>query len=158
VRAGLMALVWLGLNGTDWRSWIVGGPAVLAAAWTSVKLLPAVPWRLSIRGALAFGFFFICESARGGWDVARRALSPGLRLEPVMVRYEPRLPAGVARLFFCAVVTMLPGTAAVAVEERFVVVHILDYSPGVEAELRQLERRVAGLFGHALPGEEEARA
>ncbi len=146
-----MALVWLGMNGTDWSSWIVGGPVVLAAAWVSVTLLPDARWRLSAGGAIAFAGFFLRESLRGGWDVAWRALSPALPLSPAIVCFPLHLPPGSARLLFCGAISLLPGTAVVAITDGSICVHVLDVSPRVEEELRELEDHVAALFGLRLP-------
>ena len=150
-----MALIWLGLNGTDWSSWIVGGPVAFAAAWISVKLLPAFPWHWSVGGAIAFAGWFLRESLRGGWDVAWRALSPKLALSPAIVCVPLHLPPGAARLFFCSAISLLPGTAVVAIAEKSLCVHALDFSPRVEAELRELEDRVGALFGLVPPGQKE---
>ncbi|MBN2505974.1 MAG: Na+/H+ antiporter subunit E [Verrucomicrobia bacterium] len=152
-RAAWMGLVWFGLNGADWASWVVGGPAVLAAAWVSVSLLPAIPWRWSFGGAMAFAPYFLRESLRGGWDVARRAVSPAMRLVPGIVRYPFHLPSGPARLFFCSAISLLPGTAVVAIAPGEIAVHVLECTPRVEADLRELERRVAALFGVGRGGE-----
>ena len=154
-RLALMALIWLGLNGADWSSWIVGGPVAFAAAWISVKLLPAIPWHWSMWGVIAFAGFFLRESLRGGWDVARRALSPGLALSPAIVCHPLHLPAGPSRLFFCSAISLLPGTAVVSIAEGTICIHVLDGSPRVEEELRELERRVGSLFGLVLPGQKE---
>lgn len=149
-RLALSALIWLGLNGEDWSSWIVGGPVVLAAAWISVKLLPATTWRWSVSAALAFSGFFLRESIRGGWDVARRAISPGLSLSPAIVCHSFHLPPGPSRLFFCNAISLLPGTAVVAIADSNALVHVLDHSSSAEEELRELERRVGVLFGFEL--------
>jgi multicomponent Na+:H+ antiporter subunit E len=153
VRAVWMALLWLGLNGLDGSSWIVGSPAVLAAAWISVKLLPSVSWRWSLRGALVFAAYFLRESVRGGWDVARRAISPRLALSPAIVCHPFQLPSGPSRLFFCSAISLLPGTAVVAIAESNICVHVLDNSTSVGEELRKLERRVGALFGLQLMNE-----
>jgi multicomponent Na+:H+ antiporter subunit E len=155
-RAGWMALLWLGLNGPDGASWIVGVPVVLAAAWISVKLMPSVTWRWSVVGALAFAGFFFRESVRGGWDVARRALSPGLALSPAIVCHPLHLPAGPSRLFFCTTISLLPGTAVVSIAEETICIHVLDWTPRVEEEVRELERRVAALFGLVLMKDKDA--
>jgi len=155
-RLVLMALVWSGMNGADWRSWLVGGPIVLAAALVSVTLLPDTRWRLSAGGAIAFAGFFLRESLRGGWDVARRALSPALPLSPAIVCFPLHLPRGSARLLFCGAISLLPGTAVVAIADGHICIHVLDASPRVEEELRELEDHVAALFGLRLPRPEEA--
>jgi multicomponent Na+:H+ antiporter subunit E len=131
---------------------------VLAAAWISVRLLPSISWRWSPSGALVFAAYFLCQSVRGGWDVARRAISPGLALSPAMVCHPLRLPAGPSRLFFCSVISLLPGTAVVAIAESHICVHVLDNSTGVEQELRDLERRVGVLFGLEPIKEKESAA
>lgn len=155
-RLALMALVWLGMNGSDWSSWLVGGPVVFAAAWVSVTLLPDTRWRLSAGGAIAFAGFFLRESLRGGWDVAWRALSPALPLSPAIVCFPLCLPPGSARLLFCGAISLLPGTAVVAITHGSICVHVLNASPRVEEELRELENHVAALFGLRLPEPEEA--
>lgn len=158
VRTVWMALFWLGLNGLDGNSWIVGGPVVLAAAWISVQLLPDLSWRWSPHGALAFAAYFLRESVLGGWDVARRAISPGLALSPAIVCHSFHLPPGPSRLFFCSAISLLPGTAVVAIAESSVCVHVLDNSTLAEEELRELERRVGALFGLELMKEKEPAA
>jgi multicomponent Na+:H+ antiporter subunit E len=151
-----MALIWLGLSGVNWSSWIVGGPFVLAATWISVKLSLTSPRRLSARGAVAFAGFFLLESLRGGWDVARRAFSPGPPLSPAIICYRLRLPTGTARLFFFNVISLLPGTAVVAIRDDQILVHVLEASPGMDRELRRLEHRVGALFRFTLAEETEA--
>lgn len=148
-RAVLMALIWFGFNGADWSSWIVGGPVVIAAAWISVKLLPAIPWHWSVSGALAFAGFFLRESLRGGWGLARHALSARLAISPGLLRHKFHLPPGPARWFFCNTISLLPGTAVVAIEGDSLCAHVLDLSPQSAEELRDLECRVAALFGLA---------
>ena len=148
-RGTLMAVMWLGFNGTDWSSWMVGGPMVLAAAWLSIRLLPAITWHWSVGGAIRFGGYFLWESLRGGWGVARHALSARLAISPGLLRYQFRLPPGPARWFFCNTISLLPGTAVVAVEGDSLCAHVLDLSPQSAQELRDLEGRIAALFGLA---------
>jgi len=149
-RLALLALIWLGFNGADWRSWIVGGPMVLAAAWLSLRLLPARTWHWSVGGAIRFGGYFLRESLRGGWGVARHALSAPLVISPGLLFYRIHLPPGPSRLFFCSAISLLPGTAVVAIAESTICVHVLDDSASVEEELRGLERRVGALFALEL--------
>lgn len=151
-RVAWLALVWVGLNGTDARSWLIGVPAVVAAAWISVRLLPAIPWRCAPREVLSFAAFFLRESLRGGWQVAWLAVSPRLELNPAIVRYPLRLPPGPARLFFCCAISLLPGTAVVAISDRHLIVHVLAHSSQAAHELAELEDRVARLFGQPRLG------
>lgn len=146
-----LAMVWLGFTGRDVSSWIVGAPAVLVAAWISARLWPGVQWRWSPGGALAFAAYFVRESCLGGWDVARRALSPRPDLSPGIISHPLRLPVGPARQLFCGTVSLLPGTAVVGIASDRIQVHVLDQSARVEADLRELERRAAAVFGITLP-------
>ena len=154
-RLAFISLLWLGLNGTDWASWLMGAPVVLAAAVVSQRMCPARPWRWSARGAAIFAGFFLRESVRGGWDVAWRAMSPRVCLSPAILPFSPRLPAGTARLFFCNTISLLPGTAVVAIEDDRIHIHLLDETTTREEDLRVLEERVAGLFGLTLPRHEK---
>lgn len=156
VRVAFFAALWWLLNGGDARSWIVGGPVVLAAAMLSARLRPERPWRWRLAGVLPMAWFFLRESVRGGFDVARRALRPSLPLNPGMLRFDTRLPDGSGRLLFTALISLLPGTLVVASEGAALQIHALDAGPGAESELRALEERVAGLFGVELNASGEA--
>jgi multicomponent Na+:H+ antiporter subunit E len=138
--------VWLGLNGTDLESWIVGGPVVLAAAALGVALRGGRRPRLRWVGLLPFAVFFLLESVRGGWDVARRVFHPRLPVAPGFVRIESSLPEGAPRVLFVNVVSLLPGTVGAGLVDDRVVVHAIDVNARVESALRDVERRVAALF------------
>jgi multisubunit Na+/H+ antiporter MnhE subunit len=63
------------------------------------------------------------------------------------------LPAGAARVFFYGVISLLPGTAVVRVDENQVCVHALEaVSEESSGALRVLEDRVAAVFGVVLEG------
>ncbi len=155
LRFGLMALLWLGLTGSDLASWLVGLPVVLVATWVSLRLQTGSNWKWSFSGIVPFAWYFTRQSISGGWDVARRALGPRERFNPGFVSYPLRLPSGTARLFFCAVVGLLPGTLVVSVSESTAAVHALEISPEIEADLAVLEKHVARLFALQLPSETE---
>ena len=122
---------------------------VLAAASLSIRLLPAGTWHWSVGAAIRFGGYFLRESWRGGWGVARHAFARPLGMSPGLLRYALHLPPGPARWFFCNTISLLPGTAVVAVEGDSLCAHVLDLSPQSAEELRDLEHRVAALFGLA---------
>jgi multicomponent Na+:H+ antiporter subunit E len=145
-QAVLLSLIWLGLNGPDYRSWLIGMPVVLAAAALGVALRGDRSIRLRWRGLLPFAAFFVVESLRGGWDVARRVLHRRLPLDPGFVHFSTSLPPGAGRFLFVNVVSLLPGTVSTGIEGDRIVIHTIDVSRGVESDLRDLEQRVAGLF------------
>lgn len=157
VRAAVLAGLWGLLTGGSPRSWLVGAPAVAAATVVSAALMPSHRLRLRWRGVPAFAAHFLVHSLRGGLDVAVRALHRRPRLSPDVVRFATSLPAGPQRLLLGAVMSLLPGTLLVGVDDECLEVHVLDRTTHPEDEVRRLEARVAGLFHGETALEETAR-
>jgi multicomponent Na+:H+ antiporter subunit E len=149
-RVAFFAALWWLLAGGDAPSWIVGGPVVLAATALSLRLRPERSWRWRRAGVLPMAWFFLRESVRGGFDVALRALRPSLPLNPGVLRFRTRLPAGSPRLFFVGLISLLPGTLVIGFEEATLQIHALEAGPGAKEGLLALEHRVAALFGIEL--------
>ena len=147
VRVALLAILWWALNGDDTGSWWVGAPAIVAAALGSVALSRGNEARPSFSGILRFAPFFLRQSLVGGIDVALRAMRPSLPLAPAFVSHRLGLPAGPATAVMAATVSLLPGTLAAEISGQDLRVHTLIEGPAVEEELRELEGRVAVLFG-----------
>jgi multicomponent Na+:H+ antiporter subunit E len=118
--------------------------ACLAAATSLAYSDGPTRWRPARLPRLLW--YFARQSLLGGWDVARRAFAPSLPLAPDILRLELRLPTGAPTVVFAWLVSLTPGTASAALEERLLVVHALDTRMAVEAQLRDLERHVAALF------------
>jgi multicomponent Na+:H+ antiporter subunit E len=152
------ALVWWMLAAPRWDAWIAGGVAVSVGALLHAGLGGRSGARLRLLGLLSFLPYFADQSLRGGIDVARRALSPSLPLQPGFLDYRIRLPAGPERVFFVNCISLLPGTFSAAFRDRELTVHLLASDPGGdEGRLRRLEAMVAGLFGVELEaGDPEA--
>lgn len=148
--AGALALLWAALNPGDHKSWLVGLPVVVIATAAAMGLHSPVPRRFSRSGGLRFAIFFIRHSFLGGWDVARRAFSPALPLNPALLNYELRLRDEPAQVFLVNVISLLPGTVSASLENGVVTLHALDGGPATLAETRALEERIAGLFALRL--------
>lgn len=145
-RALLFALIWWLLTEGRTDAWGMGGLLVLVGAALSLSLAPPVGW--SLRGLLRFVPFFVRYSLVGGIDVAKRAFSPAMPLQPAMIEYPLALTLPQSRLFMAAVISLLPGTLCADVQEDKLWVHVLDRGNAIEDELKALERRVARLFRH----------
>ena len=141
-RVALLALLWWALNGDNAGSWWVGAPAIAAAA-----LSPRAGPSPTLLGTLRFVPFFLRQSLVGGADVALRALRPSLPLAPDFLEYRLRLPMGPPSAVMAATVSLLPGTLTAEIREGTLRVHTLTEGQAVERDLRELEFRVAGLFG-----------
>lgn len=147
LRAVLVTLFWLVLTEGDTGYW---GLALLVIGLTTLASLVFVPvasWRWRPMGLLRFLPYFVKQSLRGGIDVSRRAFHPRMPVNPGYIEYQIRLPAGPWRVFFVNALNLQPGTIGVRIDGDTLRVHALDESMPVEENLRELEERVAHLFG-----------
>jgi multicomponent Na+:H+ antiporter subunit E len=148
VRAVAFLGFWLVLAGAHVQDLPAAVVAVVAATWTSMRLLPPGRWRprLAQVGRLVLRFF--TQSVIAGADVARRALDPRLPLRPGFVVYPVRLPAGPERNTFCALTSQVPGTVPSGpAANGGLLVHCLDVGQPVVADLAAEERRLAVALG-----------
>jgi len=152
-RGGVWRLIgflafWVVLSGADLADLPIGIVAAVAATWTSLRLLPPGPTRISLPalGGLALRFF--CQSIVAGVDVAWRALHPRLPLRPGFVAYAVQFPPGTARNAFAALTSLLPGTVPAADERRALVYHCLDVDQPVVSQLSAEEAAMAKALAH----------
>jgi multicomponent Na+:H+ antiporter subunit E len=115
-RTLLLGGVWVVLAGTEPKGLAIGALAVPVAVWLSLKLIPAhhglSVWRLARHLPT-----FLLGSLSGGADVARRALSPRLRLRPGWVEVPVALPDG-GRAVMGGDLSLMPGTLAAGTTRR----------------------------------------
>ncbi len=140
------AYLWVLLTEARMDSWIVGGPAVVAAAFVAVRSASGRRWRWSVVGFFRFAPHFVCSSFLGGLDVAWRSLHPRLPIDPRLIAYHLRLPEGTERVFFMNVVNLLPGTLSADICDDVLTVHVIDGQQPIHEQLTKLEQAVAGLF------------
>jgi multicomponent Na+:H+ antiporter subunit E len=140
----LLLLVWLALDGV--RAIAVGvGFAAIGAAIGS-WLVPGEPYRWRPLRLVMFLLYFIRASFRGGVDVARRALHPRLPVAPGYLDYRCGLPAGLPRTAFVGIVSLLPGSLSVAMDEDGRLrVHMLTLDAD-DTGLAELEAQLRRLF------------
>jgi multicomponent Na+:H+ antiporter subunit E len=150
-RALLFILLWWVIT-EGAGGWAVGLPVIALAVAASHFLQPPRQLRLRPLGVLRFTAFFLVQSLRAGFDVALRALRPRMRLAPALQEYRLQLPAGPARVFLADTMSLLPGTLSTELRDDYLCLHVLDARLPVEADLRQVEVRVADLFGLTLQG------
>lgn len=150
IRAALLALGWWVLTEGDLGYWGLALLIVAAATVASLMLVSPGAVRLTAGGLIRFVPFFLRETVRGSIDVAQRALSPRMPLEPEFIRLRLRLPDGAARAVLINVLSLLPGTLSVRIEGDLLQIHVLDRRMGAVENTRELERLTAGLFGVEL--------
>ena len=124
----------------------IGAFATAAASWVSLLLLPPIAGGLRFGVLLSLVPHFIWESVRAGIDVARRALAPGLPLQPGFVNCPLGFAPGFARNTFATITSLLPGSLPVGDSESALVYHCLDTTQPVVEQLCEEER----LYSKAL--------
>lgn len=147
-------MLWTVLVDGDMTTWPIGAPVVALAVVVSLMMGGPTATRWRISGVPGFFIYFVWESFLGAVDVARRTFHPRLPMEPILVEYQLRLPGGHGKVFFANVVSLLPGTLSAELKSGSLVIHVLDGSGPFLRGLRDLERRVARLYGHDI-GEPE---
>jgi multicomponent Na+:H+ antiporter subunit E len=150
VRAAFFLAFWLMISGWAPADLPVGLAAVAGATWTSLRVLPPRRSRLRVASLASLAVSFLRQSFVSGADVALRALSPRLRLRPGIVACPLRLHPGGARIAFCALSSLMPGTLPTGTDENgALLVHCLDTGQPVAANLAAEER----LFIRAVGGD-----
>lgn len=134
----------------DFESWAVGAPAVLIGANLGAAFPRGRTEGGSLLGWVRFLGYFCRASWQGGWDVARRVLTPSLPVFPTLVEYRLRLSSGPARWFFVHVINLLPGTVSVHLRDDMLAVHVIQQERDHQKELSRVEKLVASAFGCSL--------
>ncbi|MCC6007807.1 MAG: Na+/H+ antiporter subunit E [Rhodobacteraceae bacterium] len=141
---------WLALTGADPAALAPGLLVSIAAVWLSLRLLPArhplVLWQV-VRHLPRF----VAGSVSGGVDVARRAFSPSLPLNPGWVEVPIDLPEG-ARAALGGELSLMPGTLAAGSEGNRLVVHLLDIDAGPDDVILREEAAFAAIVGQTRTG------
>lgn len=143
-RVIVLSLLWWALTEGDTYNLWFGVLVVLVATVGSLALQPVTgfrPWHL---GSVAI--FFVRESISGGIDVARRAFSPDMPINPGFTEVKLRLPAGPARVFLANLLNITPGTVSVELLSESLRIHMLDTEMPVEEKIREMEALMAKLF------------
>lgn len=146
VSAIICTALWFVVAGYDPASLTVGIPTIVIATLAMAGLTGTGDVQFSFIQAPYFALFFVRSSVAGGIDVARRALSPSLPVDPAFIEFVPRIPPGPARVFFLHVVSQLPGTLIADSTQEALLVHVVSRSQPNEPRLRKLEEHVARLF------------
>lgn len=118
--------------------------ATIAATSASLRLLPRTAGRVRFGALFAFVPHFLWQSVIAGSDVARRAMSPRMPLQPGLMLCRVGFPLGVARNEFAAITSLLPGTVPAGDEENAILYHCLDITQPVAQQVAAEEQRLVG--------------
>ncbi|MEA3638874.1 MAG: Na+/H+ antiporter subunit E [Lamprobacter sp.] len=154
-RLLVFALLWWLLTTGQQAALLFGVPFVIIAALLSTlarfraPLSTAVAQSVAPLALLQLIGFFLWHSLLGGVDVAVRAFRRPLPLQPDLIDYPLRLPAGPATVLMSGLVSLMPGTLAVICQGHLRV-HVLDRCGHWHQDLERLEQRIAALY--RIPG------
>jgi multicomponent Na+:H+ antiporter subunit E len=149
VRTAGYFVIWVIMAGTQPADLAAGLVAAGVAAAISLQLLPLGKGRVRPLLLARLALRFLRQSVVAGVDVAWRALHPRMPLRPGFITYDAQSSDGVSLSAFCTMTSLLPGTLPVGQNDNGrLVVHCLDTSQPVAAQLRQEET----LFARAIGG------
>lgn len=144
LRAALLATCWWAITEGEQKALGFGVLAVLLTL--AVSLRTHRPRAFSLRGLAHFIPVFLWRSLTGAIDVAWRAFSPSMPLQPRVVEFRTRLPDGAPRVVLANVISLLPGSLCADLHGDVLSLHLLSETAGDERGLRELERTVGRLF------------
>lgn len=148
IRFGLLLLLWVAVADMAPATLPVGILAAVGAAWVSVILMPPVALRPRLVPCAMLLLRFPWQALRAAFEVARLALDPRRRPEPVVIAWTPRLPPGRARDLFLAYASLLPGTLpAGELADGTIAIHALDGRTDIAASMTAEEARFARALG-----------
>lgn len=162
VRAAVLGLLWVFLAGWDADYALYGVVSVAAATALSLALMPPRNqpdpgrWPQRVWFSLWLALWFLWQSARGGVDVARRAVTPTPDIEPSVVVAAVRLPRGHALQLAMLLMNLMPGSMVQRgpqpaeqgeQADEVVEIHTLSAALNPAEQWRQLQLRAGRALG-----------
>jgi multicomponent Na+:H+ antiporter subunit E len=154
VRGTAYFVVWMIMAGGQLADVAPGIVVAVVATWVSLVLLPLDPAFAGVRplALLRLALRFVWGSVVAGLDIARRAFSPSLPLQPGYRNYPVGLPPGTSRNLFTSMTSLMPGTLPAGTDDSGrLIYHCLDVEQPVLQELGEEEARLVAALG-AAPG------
>lgn len=149
IRFLIFAALWIVLTEADAEALAVGVVAAATASWASLRLLEPHAGRVRPLAIARFAIHFMKLSVYSGIDVAWRALHPRRPLDPDLVAVRTSLPPGMARTTLASELSLLPGTLAVSQDGTEIVLHCLDRTQPITAQMRYEEALIERILGTA---------
>jgi len=146
--AAILVALWLGISGV-YKPVILalGAGSIVLVVWLSARMdvvgtehNPIIySWRLPV-----YWSWLVGQIIAANLNVAHAILSPA-RIRPQLIRVPADQDAAVARVTYANSITLTPGTIALQLTEREVVVHALDRQSARGVEQGEMARRVQWL-------------
>lgn len=150
----LFLTVWLIFAEFNFDSLIVGFFFIFLAVAVNQWLLSVFKENDAVKSSIRFSMlpnfilFFIKQSIIGGFDTAKRAVSPSLNITPAFIKYKTRfLVMGLNSHLFVNLVSLLPGSLIVLQDKDGILIHVLALNEKSLEDIAQCEEVVANLYG-----------
>jgi multicomponent Na+:H+ antiporter subunit E len=135
--------IWCVFDGIKPIGLVAGLITAGLVTWLSVNLFPPSATRIRVLPSLAMALHFMRSSIVAALEVAKYAFrrQPGLHLG--FVTYECGIPAGTKRDLYLSMVSLMPGSLVVDVEENGrVIMHCLDINQPIAEQMADNEARL----------------
>ncbi|MBA6292729.1 Na+/H+ antiporter subunit E [Colwellia sp. MB3u-70] len=150
IRFALFSLFWGLLTRWQQNSLGLGIVFIAMASVLSLYLAPQQKkrhqWLKKPFNILSFLYYFYVQSLRGGWSIAKLALSPKLKLSPGFIKYHTDLANDSQVFTFMQVLSLLPGTVSARQNAQELTIHVLDMNTFNQAEIDDCQIRIKQLL------------
>jgi multicomponent Na+:H+ antiporter subunit E len=150
----LFLTVWLIFAEFNFDSLMVGVFFIFLAVAMNQWLLSVYKEKVAVKSSIRlsmlpnFILFFIKQSIIGGFDTAKRAVSPSLNITPGFIKYKTRfLGMGLNSHLFVNLVSLLPGSLIVLQDNDGILIHVLALNDKSLEDIAKCEVVVASLYG-----------
>ena len=142
----LFSLIWLVMTEFSISSLTVGLPVIILASISFEYFHLKGKITVNFKEVPGFTWWFLSSSLKGGLDVSRRAFRKDMQLHPGFFQHRFQMPPGPARILVVNCIGLMPGTLSTEMVDDDLVIHSLDTTLDLTAEIREAETRVQRLL------------
>lgn len=151
IKTAALFGVWVALSGRYSAANLVLGLTLSGGvAWLTTTPMDRLPPRWSVIAACAYLPWLFARVVASSVHMARLILSPGMPINPTIVRYTPKAQDFRAVVVMGNSVTLTPGTITVEAAPDRLVVHAIDEESAADLVSGTLEQKVARIFSHRV--------
>lgn len=144
-----LLVIWIVITGASPSDMPAGIITAGLATWASRFISPARV-QINARPLLRLCQRLLSQALMAGVDIARRALSPSLRLNPGVIRFQSKLSPSHTQAAFNMIITMVPGTLPLGTaKDGALLVHCLDVAQPLTSSLARDESLWLRVIGRA---------
>jgi multicomponent Na+:H+ antiporter subunit E len=135
--------IWCIFDGVKPMGLVAGLVTAGLVTWSSLKLFPTSATRFRVFPFLALALHFMRSSIVAALEVAKYAFRRQPGLHPGFVTYDCGIPAGTKRDLYLSMVSLMPGSLPVDVDQNSrVIMHCLDINQPIVEQMADNEARL----------------